>query len=66
MLVESVAAISRRLGMYVLIEGVETVRQMQMIEALGRSPRPGLPVQSRQFPRRRLRLLPADFQIRAA
>ena len=34
-LVESVAAMSRRLGMCVLIEGVETVKQMRMIEALG-------------------------------
>jgi diguanylate cyclase (GGDEF)-like protein len=34
-LVESVAAMSRRLGMCVLIEGVETAKQMRMIEALG-------------------------------
>jgi len=34
-LVESVAAMSRRLGMSVLIEGVETKRQMRVIEALG-------------------------------
>ena len=34
-LVESVAAMSRRLGMYVLIEGVETERQLRMIETLG-------------------------------
>jgi diguanylate cyclase (GGDEF)-like protein/PAS domain S-box-containing protein len=34
-LVESVAAMSRKLGMSVLIEGVETERQMQMIEQLG-------------------------------
>ena len=34
-LVESVAAMSRRLGMCVLIEGVETARQLGMIETLG-------------------------------
>ena len=34
-LVESVAAMSRRLGMSVLIEGVETKRQMRVIEQLG-------------------------------
>ena len=34
-LVESVAAMSRKLGMTVLIEGVETERQMRIIEALG-------------------------------
>jgi diguanylate cyclase (GGDEF)-like protein len=34
-LVESVAAMSRRLGMCVLIEGVETTKQLRMIEALG-------------------------------
>jgi diguanylate cyclase (GGDEF)-like protein len=34
-LVESIAAMSRRLGMCVLIEGVETERQIRMIEALG-------------------------------
>jgi diguanylate cyclase (GGDEF)-like protein len=34
-LVESVAAMSRRLGMCVLIEGVETAKQLRMIEALG-------------------------------
>ncbi len=34
-LVESVAAMSRRLGMCVLIEGVETVKQLRMIETLG-------------------------------
>ena len=34
-LVESVAAMSRKLGMTVLIEGVETERQMRMIEQLG-------------------------------
>ncbi len=34
-LVESVAAMSRRLGMTVLIEGVETERQMRFIEQLG-------------------------------
>jgi len=34
-LVESVAAMSQRLGMSVLIEGVETKRQMRVIEELG-------------------------------
>ena len=34
-LVESVAAMSRKLGMSVLIEGVETERQMRVIEQLG-------------------------------
>jgi len=34
-LVESVAAMSRRLGMRVLIEGVETDKQLRMIETLG-------------------------------
>jgi diguanylate cyclase (GGDEF)-like protein len=34
-LVESVSAMSRKLGMTVLIEGVETERQMRVIEALG-------------------------------
>ena len=34
-LVESVAAMSRKLGMCVLIEGVETERQMGVIESLG-------------------------------
>ncbi len=34
-LVESVAAMSRKLGMSVLIEGVETERQMRVIETLG-------------------------------
>ncbi len=34
-LVESVAAMSRKLGMTVLIEGVETERQMTIIEQLG-------------------------------
>ena len=34
-LVESVAAMSRKLGMTVLIEGVETERQMRVIEQLG-------------------------------
>jgi diguanylate cyclase (GGDEF)-like protein len=33
--VESVAAMSRRLGMRVLIEGVETEKQLRMIESLG-------------------------------
>jgi diguanylate cyclase (GGDEF)-like protein len=33
--VESVAAMSRRLGMCVLIEGVETAKQLLMIETLG-------------------------------
>ena len=33
--VESVAAMSRRLGMCVLIEGVETEKQLRMIESLG-------------------------------
>jgi EAL domain-containing protein (putative c-di-GMP-specific phosphodiesterase class I) len=34
-LVESVAAMTRKLGMGVLIEGVETERQMRVIEGLG-------------------------------
>jgi diguanylate cyclase (GGDEF)-like protein len=34
-LVESVAAMSRKLGMTVVIEGVETERQMRVIESLG-------------------------------
>ncbi len=34
-LVESVASMSRRLGMCVLIEGVETAKQLKMIETLG-------------------------------
>ena len=34
-LVESVAAMTRKLGMCVLIEGVETERQLRMIESLG-------------------------------
>ncbi len=34
-LVESVASMSRRLGMCVLIEGVETAKQLRMIETLG-------------------------------
>jgi diguanylate cyclase (GGDEF)-like protein len=34
-LVESVAAMSRKLGMTVLIEGVETERQMRVVEQLG-------------------------------
>ena len=34
-LVESVASMSRKLGMTVLIEGVETERQMSVIEQLG-------------------------------
>ena len=34
-LVESVAAMSRKLGMTVVIEGVETERQMRVIETLG-------------------------------
>ncbi len=34
-LVESVAAMSRRLGMCVLIEGVETAKQLRVIETLG-------------------------------
>jgi predicted signal transduction protein with EAL and GGDEF domain len=34
-LVESVAAMSRRLGMCVLIEGVETAKQLRIIETLG-------------------------------
>jgi EAL domain-containing protein (putative c-di-GMP-specific phosphodiesterase class I) len=33
--VESVAAMSRRLGMRVLIEGVETEKQLRMIDSLG-------------------------------
>ncbi len=33
--VESVAAMSRKLGMTVLIEGVETERQMRVIEQFG-------------------------------
>ena len=45
-LVESVAAMSRKLGMTVLIEGVETERQMRVIEQLGTDRRgAGLPVQ---------------------
>ena len=34
-LVEGVSAMSRRLGMSVLIEGVETAKQLRMVEALG-------------------------------
>ena len=34
-LVESVATMSRKLGMTVLIEGVETERQMRVVEQLG-------------------------------
>ena len=35
MLVEGVSAMSGRLGMSVLIEGVETAKQLRMVEALG-------------------------------
>jgi EAL domain-containing protein (putative c-di-GMP-specific phosphodiesterase class I) len=34
-LVEGVSAMSRRLGMTVLIEGIETAKQLRMVEMLG-------------------------------
>ncbi|HXE23763.1 MAG TPA: EAL domain-containing protein [Roseiarcus sp.] len=66
-LVEGVSAMSRRLGMSVLIEGVETAKQLRMIETLGTIAEAQGYLFSRPVPEKDLRgLLERDFRVQAA
>jgi diguanylate cyclase (GGDEF)-like protein len=66
-LVEGVSAMSRRLGMSVLIEGVETARQLRMIETLGTIAEAQGYLFSRPVPERDVdALLRRDFRVQAA
>ena len=66
-LVEGVSAMSRRLGMSVLIEGVETAKQMRMIEMLGTIAEAQGYLFSRPVPESAVSgLLQRDFRVQAA
>ena len=66
-LVEGVSAMSRRLGMTVLIEGVETEKQLRMIEALGTISEAQGYLFSRPIPEKDvIGLLRRDFRVQAA
>ena len=66
-LVEGVSAMSRRLGMSVLIEGVETAKQLRMIEALGTIAEAQGYLFSRPVPESAVSgLLRRDFRVQAA
>jgi diguanylate cyclase (GGDEF)-like protein len=66
-LVEGVSAMSRRLGMSVLIEGVETAKQMRMIEMLGTIAEAQGYLFSRPVPESAVNgLLQRDFRVQAA
>ena len=66
-LVEGVSAMSRRLGMSVLIEGVETAKQMRMIEMLGTIAEAQGYLFSRPVPELAVNgLLQRDFRVQAA
>ena len=66
-LVEGVSSMSRRLGMSVLIEGVETAKQLRMIEALGTISEAQGYLFSRPVPEKDVAgLLRRDFRVEAA
>ena len=66
-LVEGVSAMSRRLGMSVLIEGVETAKQLRMIETLGTIGEAQGYLFSRPVPESAVDgLLRRDFRVQAA
>ena len=66
-LVEGVSAMSRRLGMSVLIEGVETAKQLRMIETLGTIAEAQGYLFSRPVPEKDVDgLLRRDFRVQAA
>jgi predicted signal transduction protein with EAL and GGDEF domain len=66
-LVEGVSAMSRRLGMSVLIEGVETAKQLRMIETLGTIAEAQGYLFSRPVPESAVSgLLRRDFRVQAA
>jgi diguanylate cyclase (GGDEF)-like protein len=66
-LVEGVSAMSRRLGMTVLIEGVETAKQLRMIENLGAIAEAQGYLFSRPVPEKEVaKLLRQDFRVQAA
>jgi len=66
-LVEGVSAMSRRLGMTVLIEGVETAKQLRMIETLGTIAEAQGYLFSRPVPESAVDgLLRRDFRVQAA
>ncbi len=66
-LVEGVSAMSRRLGMSVLIEGVETAKQMRMVETLGTIAEAQGYLFSRPVPESDVSgLLQRDFRVQAA
>jgi diguanylate cyclase (GGDEF)-like protein len=66
-LVEGVSSMSRKLGMSVLIEGVETAKQLRMIEALGTISEAQGYLFSRPVPEKDVvGLLRRDFRVQAA
>ena len=66
-LVEGVSAMSGRLGMSVLIEGVETAKQLRMVEALGTIAEAQGYLFSRPVPEKDVGgLLQRDFRVQAA
>ncbi len=66
-LVEGVSSMSRRLGMTVLIEGVETAKQLRMIESLGTIAEAQGYLFSRPVPEKEVAgLLRRDFCVQAA
>jgi diguanylate cyclase (GGDEF)-like protein len=66
-LVEGVSSMSRRLGMSVLIEGVETAKQLRMIENLGTIAEAQGYLFSRPVPEKEVaELLRRDFRVQAA
>ena len=66
-LVEGVSAMSRKLGMTVLIEGVETTKQLRMIETLGTITEAQGYLFSRPVPEKDVdALLGRDFRVQAA
>jgi diguanylate cyclase (GGDEF)-like protein len=66
-LVEGVSSMSRRLGMSVLIEGVETAKQLRMIETLGTIAEAQGYLFSRPVPEKDVDgLLRRDFRVQAA
>ena len=66
-LVEGVSSMSRRLGMTVLIEGVETAKQLRMIENLGTIAEAQGYLFSRPVPEKDVAgLLRRDFRVQAA
>ena len=66
-LVEGVSSMSRRLGMTVLIEGVETAKQLRMVEALGTIAEAQGYLFSRPVPEKDVAaLLRRDFRVQAA